>query len=251
MSEQPPRCLIIAAHPDDECLWFSGVASAAERIVLAFVDSPADPAMGQRRRAALAEHPDRARLAVLGLPEPGLFKAGDWSQSPPVFADPQKQRAATRLSEALEARLTPLMSNGIIRVYTHAPWGDYGHEEHALLSATVRRLANRLGIEVWVPLYGSLRALGWIGHHLNRMSEQMILVPTDRAWADGVQAVYARHHCWTWEPDWRGFAMEGYVRLTGPSESGGGYLPPLALVDLAPKCKAASGADAAASPAGD
>jgi len=54
------NAVIVAAHPDDEILWFSSVMRQAQQVIILYRDFWADPGIGARRAEAIRNmpHPD-------------------------------------------------------------------------------------------------------------------------------------------------------------------------------------------------
>lgn len=210
--------LLVACHPDDEALWFSGVAAEADRIVLVYLDSPAEPGLGAGRRRALAEHPDRDRLTVLGLPEPGLFGAAaglaeEGGVAGLAFPDPAKAALAARSLDVLTRVLGPIVSGGG-RIHTHGPWGEYGHEEHVLVHHAVRAAAEGTDAEIWCPLYAGPRSLPWAAHLRSGFDgAEQERRSCDLVWLRRLRDLYRRHDCWTWGEDCQEAPEEVHARL--------------------------------------
>jgi len=62
LSEKIPHLLnacIVAAHPDDEVLWFSSVVTRVEKVFICFMGNPNRPGLGRGRRAALEQPPNK------------------------------------------------------------------------------------------------------------------------------------------------------------------------------------------------
>src|SRR5690606_30460357 len=49
--------LIVAAHADDEILWFNSIAADVDRILVVYCDFWAHPDLGRQRQAAFADYP--------------------------------------------------------------------------------------------------------------------------------------------------------------------------------------------------
>jgi len=61
-------------------------------------------------------------------------------------------------------------------IYTHNPWGEYGHEHHRMVSNVVRQLATRYGKDVWIPNIVVVRDAGgyltYTGADLSGMADK-------------------------------------------------------------------------------
>lgn len=69
--------LIVAAHPDDELLWFNAILDRVDEIIVVFRPFWAKPELAGRRAAALAAFP-RSGVTCLDVPESGAAGCADW-----------------------------------------------------------------------------------------------------------------------------------------------------------------------------
>ncbi len=196
------RCAVVVAHPDDEALWLSAVVGAADRIVFCFGDVFGRPQMSADRRRAVAALP-LAGLVDLAVPESGGGFAVDWSH-------PQLTAAGIAISDAaareryeanyisLIAALRPVLA-GYDVVYTHNPWGEYGHAEHIQVYRAVAALQAELGYTIWFSNYAGPGS--WPLAQL--LASQPIwadrrAVRPDTEMARRLMRIYRRHGAWTW-----------------------------------------------------
>lgn len=105
------RVLVVAAHPDDETLWFSGVI-ARHRADVVCVTCGSDTPSQRRRRRELEE-----ACALLGA---GSVQVLDHLDLPGMRLDLAR----------LERDLSPLDAHGYDAVYTHGPYGEVGENPH-------------------------------------------------------------------------------------------------------------------------
>jgi hypothetical protein len=249
--------VIVAAHADDEVLWFNAIVKDVDQVIVVFEDFWAHPGIGAARRAALADYP-RAGVSCLAIPESGAYGCAQWD-APQVselgieFGMEAGRRAVTRLArkslsriasldnvasesvatsyranyraiyEALRERLSPGMN-----VFTHNPWGEYGHEEHVQVFRALDRLRSEIGFTLWMSNYCTERSLPLAMRYFHAAPGSYLRMPTDKAFADEVAAVYKRHGCWTWADDWAWFEEECYMEA--PRE----HAPPRAHAHLFP-----------------
>ena len=193
---------VVVAHPDDEALWLSSVIRSAERVVYCFGDLYERPRDSQARRRVLAALP-LAGIVDLAVPESGAGFCADWAHPQPTpFGIEITEVAARARYESNYARvLTGLRAAlaGCGTVYTHNPWGEYGHAEHIQVHRAVAALQGELGYTLWFSNYVGPRS--WplarrLGGEL-RWAERRS-VPPDLAMARRFREVYRRHGAWTW-----------------------------------------------------
>ena len=196
------RSAVVVAHPDDEALWLSSVLGAAERVVFCFGDLFERPKMSAARRRAVAALP-LPGLIDLKLPESGGGLTVDWARPRLTDAgiaiadDAAGERYAANFRALTGALRTALA--GCTDVYTHNPWGEYGHAEHIQVHRAVAALQDELGYTIWFSNY--------VGKASWRLAQDIAWRP---CWADRREVVpdavlarrlrdiYRRSGAWTW-----------------------------------------------------
>ena len=194
------KAAVVVAHPDDEALWLSSVVASAERVVLCFGARLDSPQVTKGRERAVADLP-LAGLLNLAIPESGaglsaahVPVSGDiWIEEPHARA--RYEANSAKLIEQLRTALA-----GFREVYTHNPWGEYGHPEHVQVHRAVAALQGELGYTIWFSNYVSTAS--WpLARQLSkdlRCAERRIVRP-DRLTARALMRVYRRHDVWTWK----------------------------------------------------
>jgi hypothetical protein len=197
-----PRTALVVAHPDDECLWFSSIVTSVDRIVFCFGDPFENSKKAAARRCAVAALPLRG-LRNLALPESGARFLVDWARPQLTDFGIAITDAASRtryedgyrlLVEALRSALA-----GCDLVYTHNPWGEYGHADHIQVYRAVAALQAELGYTIWFTNY--VGAASWpLAQQIAGQpcwAERRAVRP-DLATARALMRVYRRHGAWTW-----------------------------------------------------
>ena len=211
------RSRLVVAHPDDEVLWFSSVLDRVERVVSCFEACEDYPRLGPGRRAVVAEYP-LPNLTSLGLPEPCSVHLVDWSH--PEFDDVGLRlnaagATADRIAryrasyDALRAALTETL-RGTTTVFTHNPWGEYGHPDHVQLARVIESLQPELGFRVFYSGYVAHRTMPLAAAVLPRLGGWFEL-PTQSELVAPIEALYRKHDCWTWPVDYQRFATETFL----------------------------------------
>ena len=193
---------VVVAHPDDEALWLSSVVCSVERIVFGFGAVFDDPGRSQARRQAVAELP-LSGIVNLEIPESGVHWKSYQTQPELTLSGVRISESAVReryesnyasLLEGLRASLT-----GCRDVYTHNPWGEYGHAEHIQVYSAVTALQNELGYTVWFSNYVGARNWTFVRGLAERLSwARRTVVQPDLVTARALMQVYRRYGAWTW-----------------------------------------------------
>ncbi|WP_339764093.1 hypothetical protein [uncultured Hoeflea sp.] len=238
------NAVIVAAHPDDEILWFSSVMRQAEKVIILYRDFWADPGIGERRAEAISNmpHPD---VIWMEMTEAGSFGCADWSSptisssglgftsvatlrdlksrvvkalpiSTPAAPGPIRRAYEANFKESVE-RLRPLLDREM-NVFTHNPWGEYGHEDHVQCFRALDMLRKEIGFKLWVSNYCSDRALPLAQRYFQRQPVSFMRLPTNIPYAREVAQAYIDADCWTWDDDWCWFEDECFMEAPlGPS----------------------------------
>lgn len=213
---------IVVAHPDDETLWLSSALALAGRTVLCFGAIFGKPEESDARRQAVAALP-LTGLIDLAIPESG---AGFLLEPPVPELTPTGIRIGkpeararyeanfARLIEALRPALT-----GVRDVYTHNPWGEYGHPEHIQVHRAVAALQGELGYTIWFSNYVSPASWQLAEHLAGKVlcAERRIMQP-DRRTARRLMRIYYERGAWTWSRAHRWPAEETLFSFPPPGD---------------------------------
>lgn len=196
---EPAKSAIVVAHPDDEILWFGSMVSSVHRIVMCYADNPTLVRRGGQRRKVVESYP-LAGIELLDIPEPDAGGAREMERH--------------RLRQDLLGQLR-LHLRGITRVFTHNPWGEYGHRHHKMVHSAVAELAREMEIEVFVSCYVGVAVLSQCGEVLRRGVAEESTGTVDRDLVSTIQSLYLKHGCWTWQKNWIWPEQEHFYRLGG------------------------------------
>ena len=213
--------VLVVAHPDDEVLWFGSILRAVGKIVIAFKDYDAQPGLGDRRAITMAALPYN-NLVSLDIAEAGSLKRANWDDpvateyglalDAPAETQHRYERNFTTVRTALAGEL-----RGATDVYTHNPWGEYGHEDHVQVHRAVESLRPALGFRLWTPSYYGLGSEKLASRYRAAAEPPARCLPIDQAYARSIAAIYERHDCWTWARNWTWPGEECF--LPGPFRS--------------------------------
>jgi hypothetical protein len=231
------RIALVVAHPDDEALWFSSILNRVWKIIICYRGNAKNPTVAEARRLSLAGHPLAERIVDLALEEGLSIDRADWSNPEETedglaLRDPSSAAAYAKQAAAMR-RLLPAELEGATAVFTHNPWGEYGHEDHIQVCRVATRVADDLSLPVWYGTYASVKSLPLLRRYLGRGDQHYVLQPSDPDLGTQIAAVYRRHGAWTWFDDYHWFAHDCFVRGPLDKDHGqnAGWLAPINLLD--------------------
>jgi LmbE family N-acetylglucosaminyl deacetylase len=204
--------LLIVAHPDDEVLWLSSVVARVERIVFCFSEDPGTPGMGAARRKVIDEYPFQ-NVTSLDIEEPQSFNKANWD-------DPEITDYGIKLSKCgrSDARYKATYGDLVSRarelvadrknVFTHNPWGEYGHEDHILVYRVLSALQQEFHFNLWFSNYCSNHSASLMDNYISGFHSDYQCLTVDRELAEKIADVYRKNGCWTWYEDYQWFDSE-------------------------------------------
>ena len=86
-----------------------------------------------------------------------------------------------QIYDRLKARLKPDMN-----VFTHNPWGEYGHEEHIQMFRVLQKLREEIGFRLWMSNYCTDRAAPLAMRYFVKCPGGYVRQETDKAFASRV-----------------------------------------------------------------
>jgi LmbE family N-acetylglucosaminyl deacetylase len=232
------KSIIVAAHPDDENLWFSSILSKVDSIILCFLPVASRPAWTEGRRKSLAEYP-LENIICLELEESEVFRGADWNH--PVKTEYGLEIAENEHPDTvyrnnfclLVTRLRETL-RGCKNVFTHNPWGEYGHVEHVQVYRAVKFLQSELQFRLWYTSYASNKSAFLMARECSTMGPNLGLMKTDKALAESIAGLYKRNECWTWYTDYEWCDHETFVLDIDHAEQRGlkGSVLSLNMIDV-------------------
>jgi len=191
-------CLVVA-HPDDEILWFSSIISKVDLVIICFLGNSAFPDRGAARSRVLDKYP-LANIKCLNLDVP---LKRQWSSGSnlienkfglklPAEASSRYEKSYFQLNKLLSKELTEYKN-----IFTHNPWGEYGHEMHVQLHKVIKDISKKRDFNVWFSNYVSENTLSLAGQYIHQAPIDSITLNTNIELSDLVRDLYIAENCWT------------------------------------------------------
>lgn len=258
--------LIIGAHPDDELLWFASILKHVDEVLIVYRDYWAHPDLGARRQAVFDDYP-RNNVRCLNFAEAGTYGCADWTNPQCdeyglTFALSASKRELKRLAKRTLSSVVPINHSlpqvsvhtayrenrdkidvalrPILRpemnVFTHNPWGEYGHEDHVQIFRVVDGLRREIGFKLWMSNYCTERTVPLAMRYMTDSPSPQVRLASDKDFAEKVADTYKKHDCWTWDDNWQWPDEECFIEapMSQANSTADRYLPPLNFFAIDP-----------------
>lgn len=194
--------------------------------------------IGSSRDKVLKNYPIKG-IKSLGLSESGSFGLVDWcnpKRSPygihldiqnrsvdrPTFGARFKKdirlirRRYEQNYKKLVFRLTDELK-GVANVFTHNPWGEYGHPDHIQVNKALVEVQKDLGFDIYVTTYCGIITLKLVNQYLplGLPIKEYVSIETDRDLARQIVSLYKKYNCWTYHDDWNPMKVDTFIKSPG------------------------------------
>jgi len=210
------NAVLVVAHPDDEILWFSSILDQCRSVLVCFGTSAASKHFWDSGRAVVMKTYPLTKVEFLKLTQSEAFDAANWNR--PKEADsglrlrrrtrPLYEKNAQELRRILEVKLKHESL-----VFTHNPWGEYGHEEHVQVFKILTQLKDKLGFDLFVNSYVSNRSVQLMSRYAHSFEGSPVVREINRPLAHKLKRLYLDNDCWTWPPHYEWPEYETFYRL--------------------------------------
>lgn len=209
---------IIVAHPDDEILFFNSIVNLAQKIIICFEGSINNDVSAGRKKLAL--HYPYKNIEILSLTEANVYDGLSFSQRKISREGISVQEDAVEYIKNFDKLITKL--RGVLKkgevIFTHNPWGEYGHPEHIQVFTAVQSLISELELKVYVNGYVSDKTFGLMTKRYKLLSSESYLMYTDLELGQSIKKLYISNNCWTWNKDYVWPSNEIFYRLCEPNK---------------------------------
>jgi len=210
--------ILVVAHLDDEALWFSSILEHVSCICFSYLDYSDDSSLSEGRRNALANYP-MSNIKCLEIEEPRSFDSANWNN--PIesnfglkltknkAADSRYIKSYQELVGKLEVEL-----KGFSNVFTHNPWGEYGHEDHVQTFRAIQSLSSKLGYKIWYSNYCGNRSIPLMLRYISGFETEYFTLETNTNMANKLLELYKSNSCWTWYNNYQWFKQESFMQMS-------------------------------------
>lgn len=227
---------IVVAHPDDEIIFFNSVLDNADTTIICF--GPSSSPVVSKGRERVKENFPLKSARFLWISESDVFDPISFPKQTPVREGLTVSRNVERYTENFDiitTRLALELDQDDI-VFTHNPWGEYGHEEHVQVFNAVLALQERLNLKIFVSNYVSDKSLELMKLRQGLLSTEIVLGNPCQNLGQQYLDLYVTHDSWTWNADyiWPStelfFRVQSRVSKTVPAASVATASPPMNIL---------------------
>jgi LmbE family N-acetylglucosaminyl deacetylase len=210
------NAVVVAAHPDDEIIFFNSVLTDCKSVIVCFGPSLTGRESWDVGRSLMMEKYPIDKVQFLKVRQSDAYDAANWRH-------PQETDFGLRLrrpSESYEKNADELTRQLRQRlktetlVITHNPWGEYGNEEHIQIYRVVRKLQQELNFRLLVDNYFSDRSAKFMLRNLELLSPDLVMRQSDVQLASKIKELYCASESWTWMPDYEWPHVEIFYPIT-------------------------------------
>ncbi len=210
------KSIVVVAHPDDEVLWFSSILTKVNEVVICFLEHKSKPQWGIGRKKSLSEYPIK-NISCLNLVVAEVFGGADWNNpvitkfgieiSNKVIPEKKYKKNYYKLKKELSDKLI-----GYRNIFTHNPWGEYGHEEHIQIYRVVKELQKEMGFNLWFSNYCSNISFNLLSKSISGSDWEYVTSKTNNIILNNIKDLYKKNECWTWYDDWESLNEESFIK---------------------------------------
>jgi LmbE family N-acetylglucosaminyl deacetylase len=218
---QIQNAVIVVAHPDDEIIWFSSILNQCKSVLVCFGPSATSKESWDSGRAVLMETYPLTKVRFLKLRQSDAFEAANWSKPKEADSGLQLRRRTSSLYERNAEKLLRILEVELAHeslVFTHNPWGEYGHEEHVQVFRILTELKEKLGFDLFVNSYVSNKSVKLMSRYVQSLEGNPLVRETNKTLAHRLKNLYLENNCWTWMADYEWPEYESFYRVIQPTE---------------------------------
>ena len=232
--------ILIVAHPDDEILFFSSVIKKVEKIIVCF--GPTRNKIVNEGRKQLVESNTFKNFIFLQIKESSSVEPDHWEfpRRTHFGMNVKKNEKEYRDNfDKIVGRLDDYITHNE-NIYTHNPWGEYGHEEHVQVFRAVEEIAEKKKCNIFVSGYVSDLSLNLAKLEVKNISNKPIFYDTPLELTKEYSEIYKQFNCWTWNNKYEWPKFEIFYEYKFQDEEKLNYitsLPPLLMLSWSRKPK--------------
>ncbi len=205
--------IIIVAHPDDEILFFSSLLKTVDKIVVCFGPSK-NQTLSKGREKLKSQYP-LSSVQWLDIHQSDTYLSSNWNNPVVTDAGLKVFRNQEKYRENFKKIIDKLESiiDQYDVIYTHNPWGEYGHEEHVSVFKAVCSLIREKDKSVYVSSYMSDRSSILFNIQKQLLESDIIIGKIPQDLCIKIKDLYINTESWTWYNDYVWPQSEIFIKV--------------------------------------
>ena len=194
--------ILVVAHPDDECLFYSSIINKISTIIFCFSKIPGEKYLSNGREKALNEFPlKNINLIYLNITQAKTNNRPlNWlniKDSEYGIKGGYDESSYMKNFSILKSKLNKLLTSNT-SVITHNPWGEYGNAEHTQIFKIIFNIAKKKNIIMFVDGYYSNLSRFYTYRKQNLLIPKVYSFKTSKKYYSQLKDHYMKNGCWTW-----------------------------------------------------
>lgn len=205
--------VIVVAHPDDEILFFSSIIEKVDAVIVCFGPSSTKTITDGRR--LLQNRYPLKNIEWLNIQESNVFLSANWDH-PKITNNGMLVRRNQNEYQKNFITLVELFKTKLAsynEVYTHNPWGEYGHEEHMSVFRAVCLATESKKTAVYVSSYISDRSKKTFDIQKALLGSELITGKIPKNLCKSIKELYISSGCWTWDDEYIWPDTEVFIKI--------------------------------------
>ena len=205
--------VLVVAHPDDEVLFFSSIIEKVDAVIVCFGPSSNQKVTDGRR--LLQNRYPLQHIEWLNIQESDVYLSANWNRprltDEGIFVRRNQDEYHNNFTTLVKLFKTKLALYDVI--YTHNPWGEYGHEEHILVFKAVCSATESMKSVVYVPSYISDRSKKTFDIQKVLLGSELAVGKVPKNLCISIKKLYIDTKCWTWHDEYIWPESEVFIKL--------------------------------------
>ena len=196
--------VLVVAHPDDEIIFFSSVVEKVDKIIICFGPSKTD--VVSKGRLKVQEQFLLSNVTWLNLKEASVYNSANWDH-PEIVEYGIKVNRNNEIYKQNFDQLCTIFKKTLEPydvIYTHNPWGEYGHEEHvSVFKAVIHSTSKIHAQKIFVSSYLSDKSQKLFLKQKHLLGDDMQRGSIPKSLCTSLKKLYTKFNCWTWDNDYQ------------------------------------------------
>lgn len=204
---------LVVAHPDDEILWFGSIVKKCKKVIICF--GPSNNFELSEGREKIKKLLTYRNVEFLNLHEAGVFNSSNWNSQIKkeygVKCYNNEKKYIDNYQKGYEILLNKLKNEKVI--FTHNPWGEYGHEEHIQIFKIISKIKKIYNFRLIFNGYFSSKTIRLMIDNKSKYNFYYFDLHNDHEYVVNIKKQYIENNIWTWDDNYIWPDIEYYYEI--------------------------------------